>query len=471
MRVIIAGGGHIGYQLAQQLASQRDVVVIEEDPELISRLDRLDVQIIRGSATHPKTLHDAQLTEADKFIACSESDERNIIACLAAKRAGGPETFCFVSKEEYYHAFKGSELGGGESGDGDRGAERASRPTPHEVRDSGLGIDRLIWPQYMLAEEIARIVLVPQAIDVEVFAGGRIWLLEYRLHKDSQLLGKPLAALGLPRGVLAVAVMRRDRLYVPSGQTELRAEDKVVFMGTQHALRKLERRFFRQARRHVRDVTIIGGGTVGLTLAKRLEQEEDLRLKIIERSAERCETLAAELKSTLVLHGDGTDLELLEAEQIFRSDVLVSVTSDDEKNLLSSLLARQMKIPKVITRVNKPANIRLFEEMGIDVPLNPRVTAIRTVITLLQEPNIQLLATIEQGKGDVLELVLPEDFPATRIKHLPRSHDAIIAAVQSGNRTIVPHGEDTIQPGDRLFIFCTQEASQAVRKFFLRSET
>ena len=443
MRIIIAGGGEIGYQLARQLAASHDVVILEEDAEIINRFSRLDLQTIHGNPTHPDKLRAAHLRASDTFIACSESDEANIIACLAAKRLGGPQTFCFVTKEEYYHSF--SHQDGGEG---------------------MLDIDHVIWPQHMLAEEIARIVLVPRAIDVEFFAGGRVWLLEYPLREGSLLSGKPLAELHLPRGALAVAVTDGERLRVPSGQTIFREGEKVIFMGTEKAMLKLQSEFLAISQKKIQDVTILGGGTVGRSLAKLLLKGGKLNLKIIELSARRCEMLAAELPSALILQGDGTDLELLEAEQIYRTDVLVSVTTSDEKNLLATLIARQMKVPKIITRVDKPSNLRLFESVGIDVPLNLRVTAIETVLNSLQRTDAQLRATIEQGRADVLELVVPDNFLRTKVKEMPPIPGAIIGAIVRRNTVIVPHGEDMVKPGDRLFVFSTEEAAAAVRNYF-----
>ena len=269
-------------------------------------------------------------------------------------------------------------------------------------------------------------------------------------------------------GVLAVAVARDEEFYVPRGETQLQDGDKVSFMGTKRALRSLERNFFRRPQEEkVRKVTIIGGGNVGGILAQILEEEGDLQVKIIEKDQERCEWLAAELKSTLVLHGDGTDLELLDVEQIYLSDVLVAVTSDEEKDLLCSLLAREMEVPKIITRVTNPGNIHLFESLGIDVPLNPRLTATMTVIASLEDTGTKLLAITEQGKGNVVEVEVPPDYPKTKIKDMITPIEgAIIGAIVRGRRTLVPHGDDHIEPGDRLLIFTTRKAVEAVQNFF-----
>ncbi len=443
MRIIIAGGGEIGYQLAKDLALVNDVVVVvEQNQEIIDRFSRLDLQVTIGRPTHPDVLKGVGLNESDTFIGCSESDEENIISCIAAKRLGVSLTYCFVSKEEYYKSFVGQD------------------------GSAHLEIDHIIWPQRMLAEEIARIVLVPKAIDVEFFAGGRVLLLEYRLRHDSPLLAKPLAELRLPRGVLAVAVSEDEKLRIPSGGTVFHEGEKVVFMGEEHALLRLQRAFIPEAEQKIREVTILGGGTVGFTLAKLLQREKKLRLKIIELSVERCEFLASELPSTLILNGDGTDLELLDAEQIYRSDVLVSVTTNDEKNLLASLLARQMKVPKIITRVDRPNNLRLFESVGIDVPLNMRVTAVETVLNSLQQTDIQLRATVEHGRADVLEVRVPPTFSTAKLKDMTPIQGAIIAAIVRKNRVIVPHGDDLVKPGDTLFVFSTDEAAETVRNYF-----
>lgn len=440
MRIIIAGGGDIGVQFARELSADCDVVVIADDPEGLRAFEGLDVQVVRGKPTHIETLRSVGLSAKDKFVACSDSDEQNIIACMAAKRLGGSRTFCFVSKEEYYESFRG------------------------EADEDVVDIDEVIWPQLMLADEIARIVLVPEALDVEIFAGGRIWLMEYRIGEDSSLAGKRLDEINLPRRVLAVALISDEELSIPSARTLFDAGDKVVFMGKRRPLTKFAQAVFQQGKTGVREVTVIGGGTVGVTLAKRLEQG-GVRLKLIEVDKERADEIAGQLEC-MVLHGDGSNLALLRQENIAESDVLVSVTSNDDKNLLGSLLAKQMGIPKIITRVNDAANIHLFESVGIDVPLNARITAVAAVQAMLRGTGAQFLATLEQGKAQVLEIVVPDDYPVTKIRNLPPVRGAIIGTVVRGWRTVVPHGDDYVKPGDHLLVVSTEDAKGAVEQYF-----
>jgi len=441
MRIIIAGGGETSLQFARTLSLDKDVLVIEEDPVCARPFEGLDVQVVSGKATHIDTLRGIGLRAQDKFVACSESDEENVIACMAAKRLGGAQTFCFVSKEEYYKSF-----------------QRDSDD------DTFTDIDEIIWPQMMLANEISRIVLVPEAIDVEVFAGGRIWLMEYRIQEGSTLVGKHLKEIGLPKRVLAVGLISDGELVIPRSDTLFDPGDKVVFMGKRRPLTRFAQSVFQQGKTGVREVTVVGGGTVGVTLAKKLAHG-GVRLKMIEVGEERSEQIAGEL-DCMVLNGDGSDLALLNSENVADSDVLVSVTSDDEKNLLVSLLAKQMGIPKIITRVTSSSNIRLFENVGIDVPLNARLTAVNEVMSRLQGTGATLLATLEQGQAQVLELVVPDDFPVTKIRNLAPVPGAIIGAVVRGWRTVVPHGDDYVKPGDHLLVVSTEGAKTSVENYF-----
>ena len=444
MRIVIGGGGEISLQFARELSADYDVVVIEDDPEVSRPFEVLDVQIARGKPTHIATLHGLDLSARDKFVACSDSDEQNILACMAAKRLGadGLFTFCFVSKEEYYKSFR--------------------RETDDDIFD----IDKVIWPQQRLANEIALIAREPEAIDVEHFAGGQIDLMEYRLDEDSSLVGKRVTEISLPRRVLAVALISDGRITIPRANTLFDPGDKVIFMGEHKPLTKFARSVFQKGKTKVNTVTVIGGGTVGVMVAKQLQHDRGVELKLIELNQERCDEIASEL-DCMVLKGDGSDLSLLREEEIANSDVLVSVTSDDEKNLLGSLLAKQMGIPKIITRVNNPTNISLFEGVGIDVAINALSTAVDAVQTMLRAPKSSLHATLEQGKAAVIEIEVPEDWPVgKKVKDMEQVPGAIVGAVVRKKRSIVPHGDDLLEPGDHLLVVATKDAKKKVEKYF-----
>ena len=255
-------------------------------------------------------------------------------------------------------------------------------------------------------------------------------------------------------------------MFIPNGDTELLLNDKVIFMGSSYSLDILASRFFQETN-DVKQVTIIGGGSVGLMLASNLEKA-NYKIKIIEFDYKRCEELTEQLKNTLVINGDGANFELLEEERVAESDVVVSVTNNDEKNLLCSLLAKQLGVAKVITRVSKNANANLFEKVGIDVAISENGAAIDDIENHLIKTDIEILATVERGQGEVLEICVPHNFKHDMIMNLKLPCKAIIAIIQRRNRVIIPRGTTQIMPFDNLIIFTTKDNSNIIKDFFKR---
>ena len=215
-----------------------------------------------------------------------------------------------------------------------------------------------------------------------------------------------------------VAVKRDERITIPHGSTRLQAGDKAIVMGTREGMQAVQTMITAagETPRDAQLVTIIGGGDVGFRLAQDLDPRPDIQLRVIERDQQRGDMLAATLSHALILSGDGTDLELLEAEEIGRSDVLVSVIDNDERNLLASLLGRQLGVGKIITRVSKPANLRMFERVGIDVALSARAAAVGSVVHQIEGGKVALLAVLEEGQARVVELVVPDGFRPTALR-------------------------------------------------------
>jgi trk system potassium uptake protein TrkA len=442
MRVIVVGGGEIGFAIAQSLSTgDDDVVVIDNQPEVGSRFEPLDVQFVMGTGTSAEILQQAGIERADVLVACTGLDEVNIVSCAVARQLGSPRTFCFVSREDFL-----------------------------ELQDqhglASFGIDRLVWPEAQLAADIERIIGVPGALDAEVFADGAIRLVEYRLEADSSLAGRRVADLHLPHGALIVAVRRGDQFFIPRGDSQLAVGDRAVLMGTPEALQEVRGRMTAERETGRQRVTIVGGGDVGLHLAERLERAESFDLVVIERNEARGAMLAARLRRTLVLNGDGTDLELLESEDIARSDVLVSVIDNDERNLFASLLGRQLGIRRIITRVGRYANLRLFERVGIDVAISARGAAVASVLHQIRGGATRLLALVEQGAGRILELDVPDRYEPRTLRELAAPLNSIVGAIVRGAQVIVPRGTDRIQAGDRLIVFTTHGEADRVRDYF-----
>lgn len=436
MNLVIVGGGEVGVQIAGALQRRHGVVVMDVDEETGRSFETMDVQFFRGNGADPADLKVAGADQADAFIACTPNDDVNVLSCLAAKGLGAKETMAFVTRQRYVEAFK------------QQGA----------MSSIGLVIDRILWPQRTLANQIVDIVRVPRALDTATFAGGRIKMLEYKMEEGDPCIGIPLNDCELPSSVLVVGSIREDSFIIPSGTTVLCPDDKVVFMGTVESMRQLESRF--APRKRVMNVVIIGGGNVGFMVAEQL-QEDRSKITIIEQNEERTEKLAQLLPRALVLRGDGTDLELLEQERIEDADVVVAVTDDDGKNLLASMLAKQLGIPKVITRVGRTRNRRLFERVGIEAPLTPKTAALQEVLNWLHLDEVEHLASIED-RAEVMELVYPPSCTQGKVRDLGAPPKSLIGAILRGNKVIVPRGDTAIQHGDHLFIVTTPENIHAV---------
>lgn len=418
--------------------------MVDSDADVAGRFALVESQFVQGSGTNPEVLRLAEAESCDLFIACTGLDEVNIVACSIGSQLGAHETVCFVSKQDFIRPPGGAD----------------------SLREH-FGINRVIWPEAQLAAAIERIIMAPGAIDAGVFADGKVRLLEFKLQSDSPFVGKLISAAGLPPGVVAVAVKRGESIAIPRGGTRLEAGDKVALMGTGAAMETLGPGLSPEdATNASQVVTIIGGGDVGHRLAQRLDAASNIELRVIERDTSRGELLAASLRRGLVLQGDGTDLQLLESEEIGRSDVMVSVIDNDERNLLACLLGRQLGVSQVITRVSKPSNLRLFELVGIDVALSARGAAVASVVHQIDGGRSSLLAVLEQGQARVMELVVPAGLPTTPLKDLNTPTDSIVAAILRGDDVIVPSGTDRILHGDHLLVCCTEAAARSVRDTF-----
>lgn len=443
MKIIIFGANEVGAMIATQFYTANDITVIDDEKNKIDTFNKLDISFIDGNASCIEILKQADIKKADVFIACTASDELNIVSCLTAKRISSVCTMCFVRKEEYKESLK---------------------ITKDAEFNADFYVDYVIWPEELLTQEIFRIITVAKALDVENFADGRARLLEYKIAPNSILVNSMVKNCEFPKDTLIVGINREDELFIPNGETVLHQDDKVIFMGLSHSLDILAGKFFHE-KEFVKNVAIIGGGNVGLKLAKSLEALK-LNLKIIERDEERCEYLSEQLSNALVIHGDGTDIELLNEEDISSSDVVVNVTNNDEKNLLCSLLLKQLGVNRVISRVSKDANVHLFEKVGIDIAISSKTASLNEIKNNLCDKNVGILATVEQGKGEVLRISLGEKFESIKIMDLRLPAKGIVGIVQRRNRIIIPNGATQLLKNDNLIIFTTSENAPVIRNFF-----
>ncbi len=444
MKIIIYGANETGSIIATEFFEDHDIIVIDPDAKSLEKFNNLDLTVICADASNINILREADIKNCDVFIACTNIDEGNIVACLMAKQLSSATTVCFVSKKEC------------------RDSLRAIREEHN--KNYALYIDNVIWPERLLTHEILRIITVPDAVDVEYFSNGRAKLLEYRIKENSTLKNKKLKDCSFNEETLVVGIVREEELFIPNGDSEFMVGDKAIFMGTPDALDNTAGQFFIEEN-NLRDVAIIGGGSVGYELAKSLESTK-LRIKIIENNYKRCEFLSQNLKKTLVLNGDGTNLELLEQEDIGNSDVAVCVTNNDEKNLLCSLLVKQLGVKRAITRVGQIATATLFEKVGVDVAISPREASVNEIKNRIIESHAGILATVERGLAEILELKIREDFENTALMNLKLPSRAVIAIIERAGKVIIPKGQTLIKSGDNLLIFTKSQDVAAIKDFF-----
>ncbi|MBN1102631.1 MAG: Trk system potassium transporter TrkA, partial [Deltaproteobacteria bacterium] len=393
MKIIIVGAGEVGFHIAQKLSEEnQDVCLIDKDPEKVKRItENLDVQAFLGSGTSPEILRAAGIKDADMLVAATDSDEVNLIACLLARhlnhyvlkvaRVRSPE---YLSEQELFS------------------------------RDL-LAVDQIINPESVMVETIRNLMMVPGASDVIEFVGGRVKLIGITIKPDSPFAGRQLLSFkGMEGKVLVGAIVRGDQVFIPHGQDTIRAHDLVYLVVRGEELPRGQG-FFNMEEKELRRVMIVGAGQTGSALAVALDQTK-LHVKIIDKDAQRCAALAERLEKGIVINGDGTDRNLLQEENIADTDFMVSITGDEESNVLISLLGKSLGAKKSITRINKLSYIPLVSAIGIDTVVSSRLSAIRAILQFIRKGKVISVAPL---KGEHAEAIEAEALETSDIVNIP----------------------------------------------------
>jgi len=441
--VVIVGAGKVGYTLAQHLVDEdHDVVVIENDETRRNVLQNsLDVMTILGNGASPSVLMNPDVQAADLMIAVTDSDEVNMVACMAAKQVGIKQTIARIRNVEYIDQ-------------------------QDTVFHQKLGIDLTINPEYATAVEISRILMIPAAMEVEDFAGGKVRLLEVKLSQDSPFVNKPLAKLNFPPNVLVVGILRNNIMIIPGGNDQLKPYDNVFFIGEPSALKQIESGYA-EAVKKVERVLIIGAGRIGRHLALALENN-GLSVKVIDKDEERCQLLANMLKRGQVFCGEGTDLSLLEEEGAGEADVVVCLTDDDKLNLLLALLAKDLGCKKTIVRVGRTEYIPLLEKVGIDVVVSPRLITAGAILSQVRRGKFVSISLLQGAKAQAMEVIVSDEtiIKDQKLKHANFPKDCIVGAVVRDGNVFVPNGDSVLRSGDRAIVFALATAIRKVEDIF-----
>lgn len=438
MKVIVCGAGQVGWQIARHLATEgNDVTVVDKDAALVNQAtDALDVSGITGFASYPDILERAGARDADMLVAATHSDEVNMVTCQVAHSVFSiPRKVARLRAQSYLDVIY----------------------TDLYQRDH-LPIDVVISPELEVAAAAVRQLTAPSTFDNEPFMGGQLEMLGIDLDEDCPVLGTPLKQLSELFSTLRAMIggIRRDeKLFAATSKDELQAGDQIfVFAHKDDVGRSLE--IFGKTSKKRERVIIIGGGNVGLQVAKLLEARSDrIRAKVIERNRHCAELAADALERTIVLHGDGLDMELLEEANLDKSDAILAVTDDDKTNLLTATRAKSAGCPMALALVNDHTLAPLMRPLDIDAFIHPRATTVSSILRHIRHGRVRQVYSIGDAEAEVIEAQVLSTSPISgrAIKDVDLPKGAVVVALRKGDEWVQISGETKISDGDIIVIF------------------
>ncbi len=437
MRIVVAGVGKLGYSIAQLLAEEQlDVVVIEIDEKRKDLVQNsLDVLALHGNSCSPAIYRDPDVRGADVMIACTDSDEVNMITCMLAKKYGIRHTLARIRNIDYaVHA--------------------------PEMLHQDMKIDVVLNPERITAMEIEHILMTPSALNVDDFADGKVRMFEAKLREDSPYINSPLKDIRIPDDILVAMLFRKHRMIIPSGHDRLLPGDNVYFVGKHEAIKEFEKKFTNTYEK-LEKVLIIGAGRTGRFLAPMLEKK-GLMVKVIDHNKERCQMVASVLNKGLVLCGDGTDISLLTEEGVADADVVVCLTEDDKLNLLIAQLTKHLGAKKTIVRVARNEYIQLMEKVGVDIVLSSRLLSAGEVIRFVRKGGIVSVSLLEGAQAEAIELIVGRNsaVEGRPLRDLPLPSECLICATVRNNEAYIPNGNTVLMADDRIILFIKSELAK-----------
>ena len=436
MKIIIVGGGKVGYTLAQQLSTEdHDITLVDNDAGVLAHADEtLDIMCFKGNGASAEILKSAGIDETDILLAVTDSDELNMICCVIGKKLGAKHTVARVRNTDYSDEYK-------------------------MLREE-LELDMVINPEMESAAEIAQMIQFPSAADVETFANNLIELVEFRVLATDPIINMNLMELNehLPSRVLFCTVMRDDEVFIPKGSFVFLPDDIIQVIGERNSISTFFKYLGRISHK-AKNVTIIGGSRTSIYLTWLLE-EMGLNVKIIELSKDRCLLLNDVLTETLIIHGDGTDQEVLDNENIESTDVIVALTDRDEENLISSLYAHQCGVPKVILKINRQNYFPIVQKLGLDSIISPKFITATNILRFIraldntQGTAVEKLYRILDNKAEVAEFTAKysPDLTDIKLQDLNLRKDVLIAAILRNKKIVIPSGNDVIKEHDKVIV-------------------
>jgi trk system potassium uptake protein TrkA len=428
---MIVGAGEVGSNIAGSLAETHDVVVIDRDAERVERLQyELDVLTVEGDGTDLSVLEAAGIAKTDLLVASTDNDEANIVVCASAETIADPFSIARVKNANLLDTW--------------------------ERTPQAFGVDFMVSSDLLTAQAIVRVIGLPAARDVDTFAGGAVQMAEFEVPEGSPIAGQTVAEADRYDALTFAAILRDDAVVVARGNSEIRATDRLVVIGTPEAVRSFAGAIGTETPGSEKDIVVVGGSAIGFHAAKSLEAR-GFRPRLIEQDSERARELAERLPATTVMEHDATDRDFLEREHVGEADLVVAALDNDEKNLLVSLLAKRAGAERTVAVVEAGAYADLFETVGVDIAVNPRQLTAEEITRFTRENRMENVALIESDLAEVLEVQIdPESVLANRrlseaAADLPAG--VVVGAITRDGEYVRPRGDTIIEEGDHAIVF------------------
>ena len=452
MKAIIIGAGEVGFYTAKLLVGDNnDVILIDQSKEACQRVqEQLDLITLEGSGASPSLLVKAGIKEAELLMAVTNSDEINMLACVIAARHGVKTKVVRVSNPDYF-----------------------ANETDLSPKD--IGIDLLINPEQLCAEEFYRLLNIPQAREIVEFEDGKVQLIAFQVKPTNPLRGTPLTRLadhGISSDLRVTAIKRKDgTTIVPKGRDFIIEGDEVFVIGSRESTSQLLELSGVTLNQKIHRVIIVGAQRIGISLAQTLEKN-GTQVKLIEANRERAEAASVILRKTTVLHGDYLNPGFLEEAGVDGVDGFVSVTGDDENDVMACVTAKQHGATRVLALVQKPRYLPILESIPtLDAVVSRHLTAVNNILRLVRRGQIVSAASLREIDAEVIELVAGPNSQITynKIQNLGGMlpEDALIGAIVRQDRVLIPTGKSVIQAGDRVIIFTMPDSIPVVEKLFV----
>lgn len=449
MKIAIAGAGKLGMKVAEALlGGDHSVTVIDKDEEILAKLSsQMDIMTVNANAKQKSVLEDINISSYDYLLATTDKDEKNIIIASIAKKLGCPMVIARVRGPEHMNQFD-------------------------FIKDS-FHIDSIVNPDLAISLEIYKYLVEKYTLSNGIFTSGKIAIIEMAAYKMPSLIGVQMINMNRHlKNMLVIGISRNGKVIIPHGDAIIQEEDFLYVVGEKTPIMELDSKVHLKGKyTDLQRVMIIGGGKTGLYLAQKLS-EFGIAVKIVEVSKERCHYLATHLDDVMVLHGDGTDMGLLESENLDEMDAFVTTTGYDEENLLLALMAKQRGIEDVIAKISRESYSGLIEKMGVDMVLNPLNITASNILRFVQGSKRILSSQLIQGQAEIMEIIAGHHMAIldTPLKELNLPDGTIIAAIHRGTNVIIPTGETKIIEGDRVLIMCLLSELSTLEKL-MRSTT